>query len=103
MVQVDVFWAYAMGAGCGAAAAREPARRLLDDRRLTATVLFLGCVFVPSGGWLLWRVTPWGTMPAAGRPPRPPRPLVARFPLAHLNAGVPRLPGSRARWPARAP
>src|SRR2546423_3545357 len=98
MVQVDVFWAYAMGAGCGAAAAREPARRLLDDRRLTATVLFLGCVFVPSGVWLLWRFTSWETMHAAAGPADLPGWLVAGFALTNVTQGILGYAVTRALW-----
>lgn len=98
MVQVDVFWAYAVGAGCGAAAAREPARDLLDDRRLTATVLFLGCVFVPSGVWLLWRFTSWETMHAAAGPADLPAWLVAAFALTNVTQGILGYAVTRALW-----
>jgi hypothetical protein len=102
MVQVDVFWAYAVGAGCGAAAAssaaRESAGRLLDDRRLTATVLFLGCVFVPSGVWLLWRFTSWETMHAAAGPADLPAWLVAAFALTNVTQGVLGYAVTRALW-----
>ncbi len=104
MVQVDVFWAYAIGAGFGAAAAHEPgggttaARRLLDDRRLTATVLFLGCVFVPSGVWLLWRFPSWETMHAATGPADLPGWLVAGFALTNVTQGVLGYAVTRALW-----
>jgi hypothetical protein len=92
MVQVDVFWSYAIGAGCGAAAARatlrEPAGDLLSDRRLTATVLFLGCVFAPSGIWLLWQFPGWETMHAAGAPADLPGWLVAAFAVTNISQGV---------------
>ncbi|GID97363.1 hypothetical protein ACFQFC_07690 [Amorphoplanes digitatis] len=92
MVQVDVFWSYAIGAGCGAAAARagmrEPAREPLDDRRLTATVLFLACVFAPSGIWLLWRFPGWETMHAAGAHADLPGWLVAAFAVTNISQGV---------------
>jgi hypothetical protein len=114
VVQVDVFWAYAIGAGCGAAAAAgeaageaaagggadpaAPARDLLDDRRLTATVLFLGCVFVPSGVWLLWRFTSWETMHAAAGPARVPGWLVAGFALTNLTQGILGYAVARGLW-----
>jgi hypothetical protein len=92
MVQVDVFWSYAIGAGCGAAAARaslrHPARDLLADRRLTVTVLFLGCVFAPSGIWLLWQFPGWETMHAAGAHADLPGWLVAAFAVTNLSQGV---------------
>ncbi|GAB1644849.1 hypothetical protein [Krasilnikovia sp. MM14-A1259] len=92
MVQVDVFWSYAIGAGCGAAAAREtlrePTRELLTDRRLTATVLFLGCVFAPSGIWLLWSFPGWETMHAADTHTDLPGWLVAAFAITNITQGV---------------
>ncbi|WP_412743276.1 hypothetical protein [Krasilnikovia sp. MM14-A1004] len=92
MVQVDVFWSYAIGAGCGAAAAREslrePARELLADRRFSATVLFLGCVFAPSGIWLLWSFPGWETMHAAATHTDLPGWLVAVFAITNITQGV---------------
>lgn len=84
MVQVDVFWSYAIGAGCGAAAAASEVR---NDRRLTDTLLFLGCVFAPSGAWLLWRFTSWETMHAASAPADLPGWLVAAFALTNVSQG----------------
>jgi hypothetical protein len=97
MVQVDVFWSYAIGAGCGAAAARAAAARAvqvgadrdrLADPGLAGTVLFLACLFAPSGLWLLWRFTGWETMHAATRPADLPPWLVAGFALTNVTQGV---------------
>jgi hypothetical protein len=89
MVQVDVLWSYAIGAGCGAAAARSrPAGDRLADPGLAGTVLFLACVFAPSGSWLLWRFTGWETMHAASRPADLPPWLVAGFTLTNVTQGV---------------
>ncbi len=100
MVQVDVFWSYAIGAGFGAAAARaavtEPARPLLSDRRFTVTVLFLACVFAPSGLWLVWRFTGWETMHAARVPADLPGWLVAAFAVTNVTQGV--LGYALSRW-----
>jgi hypothetical protein len=112
MVQVDVFWSYAIGAGCGTAAAAAaaraavagagdraaPARRLHDDRRFTATVLFLACVFAPSGMWLLWRFTGWETMYAADSTADLPAWLVAAFALTNITQGVLGFVVARALW-----
>ncbi len=112
MVQVDVFWAYAIGAGFGAAAAHAAGhdaaahrsdhdaagRRLLDDPRLTATVLFLGCVFVPSGVWLLWRFPSWETMHAAAGPADLPGWLVAAFALTNVTQGILGYAVTQALW-----
>lgn len=84
MVQVDVFWSYAIGAGCGVAAVTPTAA---PERRLTATVLFLGCVFAPSGAWLLWRFPSWETMHAATGPADLPGWLVAGFALTNVSQG----------------
>jgi hypothetical protein len=114
VVQVDVFWSYAIGAGCGAAAARaasrntepnaepnaEPASPLLGDRRFTATVLFLACVFAPSGLWLVWRFTGWETMHAASRPGDLPGWLVAAFGLTNVTQGVLGYAVARRLWRA---
>jgi hypothetical protein len=102
MVQVDVFWSYAIGAGFGAAAARaavtEPARPLLSDRRFTATVLFLACVFAPSGLWLVWRFTGWETMHAATAPGDLPGWLVALFAITNVTQGVVGYAVARHLW-----
>lgn len=102
MVQVDVFWSYAIGAGCGAAAAHAaavpPVRQALTDRRLTATVLFLACVFAPSGIWLLWRHTGWETMHVAPAPDDLPGWLVAAFALTNVTQGVLGYLAAQALW-----
>ena len=64
MVQVDVFWTFAIGASYAAAAHRQLAR---EEKPLTSpyfvyTVLFLGVFFAPSGVYLLWRFPGWETM-----------------------------------------
>jgi len=69
MVQVDVFWSFALGAGFAAAAARQIQSRdqtegykLLEDRYFTKNLIYLSCLFAPSGLYLVWRFTGWGTM-----------------------------------------
>jgi hypothetical protein len=102
MVQVDVFWSYAIGAGCGAAAAcaslREPVRESPDDRRLILTVLFLGCVFAPSGIWLLWQFPGWETMHAAATHTDLPGWLVCAFAITNISQGVLGYLVARALW-----
>lgn len=81
MVQVDVFWSYAIGAGLAYAAARqltaEPAPApgapvttppsLLENRFFTVTVIYLAVFFAPSGLGLLWAFPSWETMHAGDR------------------------------------
>jgi hypothetical protein len=98
VVQVDAFWSYAIGAGCGAAAAREQAGALLADRRFAATVLYLSCLFAPSGVWLLWQFTSWETMHTAQTPDDLPGWLVAGFALTNVTQGVLGYAAARALW-----
>ncbi len=79
MVQVDVFWSYAMGAGFAAAASRqlidgaklaaEQGRpdRLYENRYFTTALVYLAALFVPSGIGLLWAFPSWETMHAGDR------------------------------------
>ena len=56
MIQVDVFWAFAMGAQLACAAARASTRpAALVSAHFLYTVIFLGTVFAPSGAYLLVR------------------------------------------------
>ncbi len=64
MVQVDVFWSYAIGAGFASAAARqlkdEP--NTFQNEYYMKTLLYLAIFFAPSGVVLLWAFTGWETM-----------------------------------------
>jgi hypothetical protein len=102
MVQVDVFWSYAIGAGFAVAAHRQLAAKpraatflggLTDEPSFTQLALFLGLVFVPSGSWLLWGFTSWETMHAARDLPAW---LVALFCATNVSQGV--LGYAAARW-----
>jgi hypothetical protein len=61
MIEVDVFWSFAMGAGFAAMAHRE-IERGAGERVLLYTVLFLSLLFAPSGLYLLWRFPGWESM-----------------------------------------
>ncbi len=98
MVQVDVFWSYAIGAGCATAAARVAPPGRLADRHFTATVLYLAGAFAPSGIWLLWQFTGWETMHAAAGPGDLPGWLVAGFALTNVALGVVGYAVARALW-----
>lgn len=78
MVQVDVFWAYGLGAGFAIAACRqlktfkpEPHRETdeswYSSSFLTTTILFMAILFAPSGVCLLWAFPSWETMHVADR------------------------------------
>jgi hypothetical protein len=74
MVQVDVFWSYAFGAGFAFAASRqiETARAaakpsLIENRYFTAALLYIGVLFAPSGISLLWAFPSWETMHVGDR------------------------------------
>jgi hypothetical protein len=102
MVQVDVFWSYGLGAGFALAAAHQlrqsapapapeiaaprPDWDLLGDRYLTATLLYLGALFAPSGAWLLWGFPSWETMHASQGDL--PAWLVAAFVATNVTQGV---------------
>ncbi|WP_367325524.1 hypothetical protein [Streptomyces sp. HUAS ZL42] len=97
MVQVDVFWAYGIGAGFATAAAHrlraaprrggETAARA-SDPQLTATVLYCGMLFAPSGAWLLWGFPDWETMQVAADRSAIPAWLVALFAATNVSQGL---------------
>ncbi|MBI9074499.1 MAG: hypothetical protein JEZ02_03730 [Desulfatibacillum sp.] len=90
MVQVDVFWAYALGAGFASAAARQ----LKDeDKPFTSgyfvyTLLFLSCIFAPSGIYLLWNFPDWETMQVARFHGDLPAWLVVIFCVTNITQGI---------------
>jgi hypothetical protein len=69
MVEVDVFWSFALGAGFASAAARqirkadqEGGYRMTEDPYFVKNLLYLACLFAPSGLYLVWKFTGWETM-----------------------------------------
>ncbi|NLA12437.1 MAG: hypothetical protein GX883_10010 [Firmicutes bacterium] len=78
MVQVDVFWAYAFGAGFSLAAFRqlkkkedeassrkdgqEKRNHLFENMYFIKAILYIAVLFVPSGAYLLWGFPSWETM-----------------------------------------
>jgi hypothetical protein len=106
MVQVDVFWAYGIGASFATAAAYqlrqrpkpEPAstgtspapepQSFWSSPYLMATVLFCGLLFAPSGAWLLWGFPDWETMQVARDHASLPAWLVALFAATNVSQGV---------------
>lgn len=64
MVQVDVFWSYAIGASFAAAASRQLKNEpnTFENPYYHKTLLYLATLFAPSGIVLLWVFTGWETM-----------------------------------------
>lgn len=93
MVQVDVFWSYAFGAGFAMAASRqlmkehvEGSRTTFDSKYFTQSLLFLAIVFVPSGACLLWAFPSWETMHVGDR--NLPAWLVTAFTVTNTTQGI---------------
>ncbi|TGM08923.1 hypothetical protein EHQ76_02955 [Leptospira barantonii] len=111
MVQVDVFWAYGLGAGFAMAASRQIKKiqsssdstnsaSLKDAKAKNPTektpfwkttyflinVLFLSLVFGPSGLYLVWQFTNWETMQALDK--SMPGWLVTLFGFTNVSQGI---------------
>ncbi|MBI2060847.1 MAG: hypothetical protein HYT87_13855 [Nitrospirae bacterium] len=95
MVQVDVFWSYALGAGFAVAASRQ----LLKEREenngtpfrnafFMKTLFFLAVFFVPSGAYLLWAFPDWETMQVARSRDDLPAWLVTLFTTTNVTQGI---------------
>jgi hypothetical protein len=103
MVQVDVFWSYALGAGFAVAAGRQVKAQLhaeeglptaaadarpdpWTDPYLVRTLLFCALFFAPSGLYLLWNFPSWETMHAGDR--SLPAWLVTVFAVTNVTQGL---------------
>ena len=93
MVQVDVFWTYALGAGFAVAAGRRLTREkseegidALSSNVFRDTLLFLAILFAPSGVWLLWAFPSWETMHVGDRDL--PVWLVGAFAITNITQGI---------------
>ena len=89
MIQVDVFWSWALGAqlGCAAARASSPPPPLAGPHFLYAAV-FLGAVFAPSGAYLLAAFPYWESMFVFSTLADVPPGLVAAFACTNVALGV---------------
>ena len=67
MVQVDVFWAYGIGASLAMASGLQlrKANKPMETKYFIATLLVLALVWAPTGMLLLLRNTSWETMQVA--------------------------------------
>ncbi len=96
MVQVDVFWSYAIGAGFAASAARQLKKEYdvskgkdwYTSKYFIYTVLFLACLFAPSGIYLLWDFPQWETMQVAVSHAAIPAWLVTVFAVTNVTQGI---------------
>lgn len=64
MIQVDVFWSFALGASFAALNAEGIKRSssMFVNKYFVFTIAYLSLVFAPSGIYLLWHHTAWETM-----------------------------------------
>lgn len=64
MVQVDIFWTFAIGSSFAVAASKQLKKeeKPFDNRFFLKTLLFLSVLFVPSGAYLLTQHPGWETM-----------------------------------------
>lgn len=90
MVQVDVFWAYSLGAGFAAAAARQLKKEesTFINKYSFYNLLFLACLFAPSGVYLLWNFPHWETMQVATCRDDLPAWLVVIFAITNITQGL---------------
>ena len=97
MVEVDVFWAYGIGAGFAAAATHQIAAGHATAPQgwprwfspyLTVTVLYCALLFAPSGLYLLWAFPDWETMQVARDHASLPAWLVTAFAFTNVSQGV---------------
>ncbi len=99
MVEVDVFWAYGIGAGFAAAATHQIAmskdeltesgwQRFFSSPYLFVTVLYCALLFAPSGAYLLWAFPDWETMQVARDHASLPAWLVTLFAVTNVSQGI---------------
>ena len=102
MVEVDVFWAYGLGAGFAAAATHQIAvskdrpagapesgwQRYFSSPYFTVTVLYCALLFAPSGAYLLWAFPDWETMQVARDHASLPAWLVTLFAITNVSQGI---------------
>lgn len=90
MVEVDVFWAYGIGAACATAAGAPLARAAapLSTTHFTRTLLLLSLVWAPTGLLLLLRHPSWETMQVADSFAEIPHWLILGFGLTNITQGI---------------
>jgi hypothetical protein len=93
MVQVDVFWAYALSSGIALAAQKEikaapTTCSLLESRSFSWMLLWTALVFAPSGLYLLWAFPYWETMFVARSHDSIPAWLVTLFGFTNISQAI---------------
>lgn len=90
MVQVDVFWAYGIGASLALAAGRQSRRmeRPMESGYVVKTLLLLSLIWAPTGMLLLLRHPSWETMQAADSLAAMPPWLVLAFGITNVTQGM---------------
>jgi len=90
MVEVDVFWAYGIGASAAAAAGTPVARAKhpIDTPHFSRCLLLLSVVWAPTGLLLLLRHPSWETMQVADSFGDIPVWLVLAFGITNVTQGV---------------
>lgn len=90
MVQVDVFWAYGIGATLATAAGKE----LEEEKEPLATsyyakaLVVLSCIWAPTGMLLLLRHPSWETMQVADTLASIPHWLIIGFGITNVTQGI---------------
>lgn len=90
MVEVDVFWAYGIGASCAAAAGKSltKARDPFETRYFVRTLLLLALFWAPTGLLLLLRHPSWETMQVADKFADIPPWLTLAFGVTNVTQGI---------------
>ncbi|MFZ0831991.1 MAG: hypothetical protein WAM92_02675 [Mycobacterium sp.] len=99
MVEVDVFWAYGIGAGFAVAATHQIAaskdrlteagwQRFVSSPYAFVNVLYCALLFAPSGAYLLWAFPDWETMQVARDHSSLPAWLVTLFAVTNVSQGI---------------
>ncbi|MBP7283721.1 MAG: hypothetical protein KBA66_19190 [Leptospiraceae bacterium] len=90
MVQVDVFWAYGIGATMAAAAGKklEEEKEPLATSFYAKALVVLSCIWAPTGMLLLLRHPSWETMQAAENLQVIPIWLIVAFGISNVTQGI---------------
>lgn len=90
MVQVDVFWAYGLGAGLAAAAGRQLKEKdnIFVTPYFVKTLLFLSLVWAPTGMLLLLKHPSWECMQVPDKLSDIPPWLILGFGITNVTQGI---------------